>query len=67
MKCLKKEKEVYHRTDYMSMFGGGGDLCICNECNINTASYSRLGHSYELPNGITYNSTEAKNYLAGSS
>ena len=66
MKCLKKEYEVYHHTSYISHFGGGCDLYISNDCNINTGSASNLGHSYELPNGYTYGSTEAKNYLAGS-
>ena len=50
----------------MSRFGGGCDLRIYNDCNINTASYSNLGASYETPNGYTYESTEAQNYLAGS-
>ena len=50
----------------MSAIGGGDDLYISNDCNINTSSGSNLGHSYELPNGYTYGSTEAKNYLAGS-
>ena len=39
LKCLKKENEVYHRTDYMSMIGGN-DLYISNDCNINTDSGS---------------------------
>ena len=38
---------------------GGGDIYISNDCNINTTSASRLGHSYELPNGYTYNTTQA--------
>ena len=50
----------------MSTFGGGYDLYIYNDCNINTSSYSNLGYSYELPNGYAYGSNEAKNYFAGS-
>ena len=50
----------------MSIFGAGHDLCIYNDCNINTSSKSDLGSSYELPNGYAYQSNEAKNYLAGS-
>ena len=59
MRCLKKENEVYHCTDYMSTFGDGYDLYISNDCNINTTSNSNLGHNYELPNGYTYGSTQA--------
>ena len=50
----------------MSSFGGDSDLHIHNDCNINDCSHSRLGHSYETPNGITPQSTEAYKYLAGS-
>ena len=49
----------------MSIFGLT-DLYISNDCNINTSSASNLGQYYELPNGYTYQSTEARNYLAGS-
>ena len=66
MKCLKKENEVNHDTNDMSRFGGGCDLGIYDDCNINTDSYSNLGHSYELPNEYTSGSIEAMNYLAGS-
>ena len=66
MKCKIQQHEVYHSTDYMSTFGYGHDLNISNDCNINTSSYSNLGSGYEAPNEYTYNSTEAKNYLAGS-
>ena len=65
LKCLKKEEEVYHRSDYMSTFGGGCDLYIANDCNVNTSSYSNLGDSYES-NGYAYKSNEARSYLAGS-
>jgi hypothetical protein len=50
----------------MSIFGGGCDLYISNDCNINTDSYSYLGYSYEAPNGYAWYSNEANNYLAGS-
>jgi hypothetical protein len=44
---------------------GGGDLIIYNDCNVNSSSYSNLGHSYKS-NGYAYESTEAQSYLAGS-
>ena len=50
----------------MFTFGGGCDLVIHNDCNINTSSLSKLGHSYESPNGYAFKSDEARNYLAGS-
>ena len=46
--------------------GGGNDLWIENDCNINQKSGSNLGHSFELPNGLYYESNEATSYLAGS-
>ena len=65
LKCIQKENEVRHLSDYLSIFGGGCDLFIFNDCNVNTSSGSNLGHSYEF-NGYANNSTEAKSYLAGS-
>ena len=47
------------------MFGGGTDLYIANDCNVNSDSRSNLGETYES-NGYAYGSTEAKSYLAGS-
>ena len=34
--------------------GYGADLCIWNDSNMNQNSYSHLGDSYELPDGLTY-------------
>ena len=31
----------------MSCIGGGADLAISNDCNIDTNSYSNLGNSYD--------------------
>ena len=42
------------------------DLFICKDSNINRNSHSYLGISYELPEGLQFNSNEARNYLAGS-
>ena len=54
LKCLQKEKEVYHHSGYMSIFGGC-DIEIANDCNIDTENYSNLGCSYES-NGYAYKS-----------
>jgi hypothetical protein len=62
LKCKINTYEVYQRPEYMSTFGGGHDLCIDIDCAGNTnGCYSKLGHSYEVPNG-----NDAHTYLAGS-
>ena len=48
------------------IFGGGNDIGIYNNCNTNNSNYSNLGHTYEPPAGIAYNTDQAKEYLAGS-
>jgi hypothetical protein len=48
------------------IFGGGNDLFICGDSDINNQSYSNLGHSFQCPPGITYGSTQAYSFLAGS-
>ena len=45
---------------------GDKDIEICNDSNINTNSLSNFGNCYKLPNGLSWNTEEAKNYLAGS-
>jgi hypothetical protein len=52
-------------TGYGPIFGGGGDIYICNQSNTNIGSSSDFGHSYNLPNGYTYGGN-AKDFLAGS-
>ena len=54
LKCLDKSKEVHHNKDYLTSLGGGGGFYIWDKCNINTKSWSNLGHCgyYELPHGI---------------
>ena len=56
---------TYGHTDYGPTFGGGHDLYLCNQSNINTGSYSNFGHSYELPDGFVYATEDAKNFIAG--
>ena len=47
------------------MFGGSPDLAICENSNVKKDSWSNLGFTYELPQGITYDSDKSKSYLAG--
>jgi hypothetical protein len=35
----------------MCAYGSGNDLCIVDQANNNTSSYSNLGSIYELPAG----------------
>jgi hypothetical protein len=54
--CLKKSGPA---------FGGGCDICIANNSNVNTESLSNLGHSFTL-SGYTFDTVEAQSFLAGS-
>ena len=38
-------------SSYGPAFGGGHDLHVSNNANISGASYSDLGHTYQLPTG----------------
>jgi hypothetical protein len=57
---------IYNYASYGPSFGGGHDLMLCDNCNTTNSSYSNLGYTYKCPAGITYSTTEAQNYLAGS-
>ena len=54
LKCINKEKEVYHDIKFMFSFGECGNLTVLNDCNIKNSNHSRLGceNSYETPKGI---------------
>ena len=56
---------IYCNSGYGPTFGGGHDLRIYSNSNLNQDSYSNLGHTYQS-NGYVYGSTQAKNLLAGS-
>ena len=68
LKCLKKEKEVYHKQQFLSSFGGTCGFRLYSDCNKNCQSWSDLGYEdrYELPEDIFYGTDEARSYLAGS-
>ncbi|KAJ5074712.1 pep-cterm sorting domain-containing protein [Anaeramoeba ignava] len=63
-KFTHKQKNAIHSgLSYGPLFGNGWDFGF--ESNLQ-AGYSNFGYSYNLPNGIEYESDEAKSYLAGS-
>jgi hypothetical protein len=47
------------------LFGFGSDLCISDNCNLNTQSYTNFGYSYETPKDVKEGSKEGDKYLAG--
>lgn len=51
---------------YGPRFGNGFDIFIRNNSNVNFDSYSNFCNAYQCPLGITSNTTNARNYLAGS-
>lgn len=48
---------------YTMTWGGGHDLCLYGDSNVNTGQYANLGSSYTKPNGLT--SSTAANYMIG--
>ena len=52
-----KSQSFYGNSGYGMTFGGGHDIYISNDCNINKNCYTNLGH--------TYKTTISPNYLAG--
>ena len=46
LRCINKEKEVYHYGDSLCCFGLD-DLNIMTDCNFDYVSYSELGNYYE--------------------
>ena len=60
----EKQYAIYCNSGDGPSFGGGHDLCICNNPQVNQ-SYSNFGYTYQLPPGYVYNSKQAKNLLAG--
>ena len=60
----QEQKAIYCYSSRGPTFGGGHDLYICNNPQVNQ-SRSNFGHSYQLPTGYVYGSEQAKNLLAG--
>ena len=64
---IKQGQEKYAircYSRYGPTFGGGFDLYICNNSEVNQ-SRSKFGHTYQLPTSYVYNSEQANNFLAG--
>ncbi len=57
------EFALYGHSSYGPSFGYNG-ICILNESNTNTRSYSNFGNSYNLPDGYIYGGN-ARDYFAG--
>eukprot|EP00118_Oscarella_pearsei_P016705 m.161281 g.161281 ORF g.161281 m.161281 type:complete len:198 (+) comp38813_c1_seq1:1057-1650(+) len=54
----KDDKHYYtvcHNPSYLFTFGGGCDLCIADESNSASGSYSNWGHTYDRPSSTTSN------------
>jgi hypothetical protein len=61
----QEQNAIYCNPRYGPTFGGGNDLYICNNPQVNQQSFSYFGHTYQLPPGYVYKSEQAKNLLAG--
>lgn len=55
---------IYNSNSYGPTFGGGHDIRITDNSNINSNSLSNLGYSYDSL--YTYGTNEARSFLAGS-
>jgi hypothetical protein len=60
----QEQSEIYCYSTHGPIFGGGHDLCICNNPQVKQ-SHSNFGNTYQLPPGYVYGSEQAKNLLAG--
>ena len=73
LNCIENEKSIYYDKNTLCIFGKynfpfskSWDLAILENCDQNEESYSNLGSSYEIPEGMIYRSDESKCFLAGS-
>lgn len=64
MKCNQSGNSIRADSSNGPIFGGGIDLFISDNSNINFKSYSNLGKNYKHPI-YSYESYEAKTFLAG--
>ena len=51
-----KDKEITGNSYHSIWFGCGNDILINDSSDQNNNSFCRLGGSYELPQGMTYQS-----------
>ena len=61
VKQARSSNAIRSYSSYGPTFGGGCDIYIADNANQNTYSYTRFGHSYSLPNGVT----DSRTILAG--
>jgi hypothetical protein len=60
-----QQNEIYCHPYYRPTFGGGHDLHICDNPQVNQQSYSSFGSTYQPPTGYVDRSEQANNLLAG--
>jgi hypothetical protein len=58
---------IYAHPSYGPTFGGGHDLYTPDQPNSNNIGLGGLGHSYKLPNFLTYGSSQAGAFFDGAS
>lgn len=61
----EKEKSIACYASAGPTFGGGHDIYVANESNVNVNSHCKFGYSFRL-SGYEYGSNQAKCFLAGS-
>ena len=63
---IKTPKRAYYsyvfNTSWLIYFI---DISVVSNSNIETGSYTDFGNSYEIPEGYTYGTGSARNYLSG--
>jgi hypothetical protein len=59
-----QQNAIYCHSSYGPSFGGGHDLHICNNPQVNQQSYSNFGNTYQPPTGYVCCSEHANNLLA---
>jgi len=62
MKVKNPQQSAYNDSSCGPTFGGGHDFYISNQSNQNSISYTNLGHSYELPTGVS----DGRTFFVGS-
>jgi hypothetical protein len=66
LNCTERDYSIYNNPNFGPVFGKGYDLFISSDSNTNTNSSSNLGRSYQLPYDYTYDTENARSFLAGS-
>lgn len=64
MKSTSASNAIYSNPTYGPTFGRGNDFMISDSSNVNSNSYSNLGHSYEF-SLYTAGTSSAQSFLAG--